>query len=67
MTAAQFETFEAPEAEALLRWRFEVLVTAGYDAGSALILASHLEVDLHEAGLLLERGCPPEVAVQIVL
>jgi ketol-acid reductoisomerase len=67
MTAAQFETLETPEAEAILRWRFEVLVKAGYDPGSALILASHLEVDLHEAGLLLERGCPPEVAVQIVL
>jgi len=67
MTAAQFETLEAPEAEAVLRWRFEVLVGAGYDAGSALILASHLEVDLHDARALLERGCPPDVAVQIVL
>ncbi len=67
MTAAQFETLESPETEAVLRWRFEVLVKAGYDPGSALILASHLEVDLHEAGLLLERGCPSDVAVQIVL
>ena len=67
MTAAQFEELEIPEAEAVLRWRFERLVRAGYDAGSALIVASHLEVDLHEAAVLLERGCPPELALQIVL
>ena len=40
---------------------------AGYDAGSALILAGHAEVDLHAARRLLERGCPPETALQIVL
>ena len=67
MTAAQFERLETPEAEAVLRWRFEALVRAGYDAGSALVLASHVEVDLHDATLLLERGCSPEVALQIVL
>ena len=67
MTAAQFEELESPEAEAVLRWRFEGLVQAGYDAGSALILASHIEVDLHEARLLLARGCPPDLAFQIVL
>ena len=33
MTAAQFEELEAPEVEAVLRWRFEELVRAGYDAG----------------------------------
>ena len=67
MTAAQFEELESPEAEAVLRWRFEGLVQAGYDPGSALILASHIEVDLHEATLLLERGCSPELALQIAL
>ena len=67
MTAAQFEELEAPEVEAVLRWRFEELVRAGYDAGSALILASHVEVNLHDATSLLERGCPPDTALQIVL
>lgn len=67
MTAAQFEELEAPEVEAVLRWRFEELVRAGYDPGNALILASHVEVDLHEATGLLARGCPPETALQIVL
>ena len=67
MTAAQFEELEAPEVEALLRWRFDQLIRAGYDPGSAMILASHVEVDLHDAMRLLARGCPPETALQIVL
>jgi hypothetical protein len=67
MTAAQFEELETPEVEAVLRWRFEELVRAGYDPGSALILASHVEVDLHHATGLLARGCSPEMALQIVL
>jgi hypothetical protein len=67
MTTAQLEEAESPEVEAVLRWRFEELVRAGYDAGSALIIAGHSEVDLHVARHLLERGCPPETAIQIVL
>jgi uncharacterized protein YaiE (UPF0345 family) len=67
MTTAQLEEMESPEVEAVLRWRFEELVRAGYDAGSALIIAGHSEVDLHVARHLLERGCPPETAIQIVL
>ena len=67
MTTAQLEETESPEVEAVLRWRFEELVRAGYDAGSALILAGHVEVDLHAARSLLERGCPPETAMKIVL
>ena len=67
MTAAQFEALETPVVEAVLRWRFEALVEAGYDAGSALILASHVEVDLHGAAGLLSRGCPPETAMRILL
>jgi len=67
VTAAQFETLEAPVVEAVLRWRFEALVEAGYDPGSALILASHIEVDLHEAANLVARGCSPETAMRICL
>jgi len=67
MTTAQLEETESPEVEAVLRWRFEELLRAGYDAGNALILAGHAEVDLHAATSLLERGCPPETALKIVL
>ena len=67
MTTAQLEEIESPEVDAVFRWRFEELMRAGYDAGSALILAGHAEVDLHVACRLVERGCPPETAHRIVL
>ena len=67
MTAAQFETIDETEAEMILRWRFDELVRAGYDIGSALLLASHVEVDLHDASSLLRRGCPSETALEILL
>ena len=59
MTAAQFELIDETEAEAILRWRFEELVRAGYDVGSALVLASHVEVDLHDASALDASRLPP--------
>jgi hypothetical protein len=67
MSATESQQLEAPEMEEVLRWRFEVLVRAGYDAGNAMILASHADVDLHEATDLLLSGCPPETALRIVL
>jgi hypothetical protein len=67
MTAAQFEQLGEVEAENVLRWRFEELVRSGYDAGEAMILASHVEVDLHRATDLLAMGCPPATAMRILL
>ena len=67
MTAAQFETIGETQAEAVLRWRFTTLVRSGYDIDSALVLASHVEIDLHEASALVLRGCPSETALQILL
>jgi hypothetical protein len=67
VTAAQFELIDETEAEAILRWRFEELVRSGYDIGSALVLASHVEIDLHDASALTHRGCPPETALRILL
>ncbi len=67
MTAAQFEAIDETEAEIILRWRFDVLVRAGYDVGTALLLASHVEIDLHDATGLVHRGCPSDTAVRILL
>jgi hypothetical protein len=67
MTAAQFEAIDETEAEAILRWRFDVLVRSGYDVASALVLASHVEIDLHGASELVRRGCPSETALEILL
>jgi hypothetical protein len=67
MTAAQVEESGTREIDVVVSWRFEELLRAGADAGSALILAGHTEVDLHEATRLLERGCPAALALQIML
>lgn len=67
MTAAQFEGLGELEAENVLRWRFEELVRVGYDPGEAMILASHLEVDLHAAADIVAQGCAPATAMRILL
>ena len=67
MTAAQFEQLGELEAETVLRWRFDALVRGGYDAGEAMILASHGEVDLHRATELVARGCATATAMRILL
>ena len=67
MSTAQYQDLDVDRSDSVVRWRFEALLRAGYDAGNALIVAGHPEVDLHEAISLVERGCPPPLAVQIVL
>jgi hypothetical protein len=67
MTAAQFEIIGEEEVEIILRWRFDELVRAGYDVGTALLLASHVEIDLHDASALVKRGCPADTALRILL
>lgn len=54
---------DAPE---VLRWRFEQLLGAGYDAETAVALARRVEIDLHLAVRLLRNGCPLETAVSIL-
>lgn len=48
-------------------WRFESLRRAGYDAESATVLALSHEIDLHGAIDLVERGCPVDLALQILI
>ena len=55
------------EVELVEQWRLDSLERAGYDAESAAVLAASPEVDLHLAVSLLERGCPVELALQILL
>ena len=54
------------EQERVERWRHEALVKVGYDRASAAQLAARNDVDLHRAIELVERGCPPEIAVRIL-
>jgi hypothetical protein len=47
-------------------WRLHVLIEAGYPLPLAERLAGS-EVDLHRAVKLLDRGCTPETAAEILL
>ncbi len=51
----------------VVSWRAESLVRAGFAVPAAVNLAASKHVDLHAAVRLVERGCPPETALRILL
>jgi hypothetical protein len=55
------------ELERVERWRADELMRAGFDPSSAFELAARLDIDLHAATELVDRGCSPELALQILL
>jgi hypothetical protein len=55
------------ELERVERWRADELMRAGFDPSSAVELAARLDIDLHAATELVDRGCSPELALQILL
>jgi hypothetical protein len=67
MSAAELDLHEETESERIERWRVEELERAGYGADEAGELASRAYVDLHLAIELLQRGCPAETALKILL
>jgi hypothetical protein len=67
MTTAEFSRLENDEAAQILRWRLRSLTAVGYDLDDAVVLASHVEIDLHAAAELVLRGCPSDTAVRILL
>jgi hypothetical protein len=67
MSAAELDIQVETEAERIERWRAEGLERAGYEPVHAAELAARNDVDLHLAVDLLERGCPLETALRILL
>jgi hypothetical protein len=67
MPTADVRLHDETEIERIEHWRAEALERAGFDLRSASALAMRHDVDLHDAIDLLDRGCPPEVALQILL
>jgi hypothetical protein len=65
MSAVDTEVFE--ETVLVEAWRAEQLELAGYGAAAAAELAARHEVDLHVAIEMLSHGCPPELALKILL
>ncbi len=66
MTAAELQT-PSSELTQVERWRADELERAGYDARAAAEIAARHDIDLHRAVDMLRRGCPPELALQILL
>jgi hypothetical protein len=54
------------EQELVERWRAQELERAGFDPAAAAELARRSDVDLHAAVELLQKGCPPAVALSIL-
>ena len=52
--------------QGLVRWRRERLVDAGFPLPIAARLARDPRYDLHALIDLVERGCPPSLAVRIL-
>jgi hypothetical protein len=67
VSVTEVHEHQETEAERVSRWRAEELERAGYELSAAAVLAASAGVDLHLAVDLLERGCPQDVAMQILL
>ena len=65
MNTASHEIIET-EVERVERWRTAELMRVGFAGDDAVALAARTEVDLHQAIELVQRGCPPELAVRIL-
>jgi hypothetical protein len=61
------ETEIRDETSLVETWRAEQLEMAGYGAKHAAELAIRHDVDLHVAVELVRRGCPADLALQILL
>ena len=55
------------ELERVERWRVDELLRAGFDPAAAVALSTRLDIDLHRATELIDRGCSSELALQILL
>ena len=67
MAATEITLVDSTEIERIERWRAEELERAGYEPRAAGRLAVRHDVDLHSAVDLLERGCPTDLALRILL
>ena len=65
MAATELNPVET-ETEKVERWRAEALEKVGYDLISARELAVRPDIDLHRAIELVEAGCPPALALEIL-
>ena len=65
MANAAYDIVET-ELERVERWRTSELMRVGFPGDDAVALAARFEVDLHEAIEVVQRGCPPALAIRIL-
>jgi hypothetical protein len=62
----QTKTTSERSAEEVVRWRRERLVESAFPLPLAARLAKNPRYDLHALIELVERGCPPDLAIRIL-
>jgi hypothetical protein len=67
MATADLHVLVDSEQERVENWRAEELIRAGYAPSDAVALAARHDIDLHLAVELIERGCPDELAIEILI
>ena len=67
MGETELQILEETEQMQIELWRSEELERAGYSHRAAGRLAARQDIDLHLAVRLLERGCPADLALRILL
>ena len=67
MSTTDIQLYDQSELERIEHWRAEALERAGYEPSAAATLAMRHDVDLHAALNLVEQGCPPDLALRILL
>jgi hypothetical protein len=66
VTAAEFETLTADEAECLLRQRLHSFLAAGAAPSGALLLAAQVEVSEETAVKLLQQGLSADLTFRLL-
>lgn len=59
--------YQITGSDTVRRWRFDELLSAGYDTADAFVLSGRSDIDLHAATALLRNGCPADLAIRILL
>jgi hypothetical protein len=67
VAATDITLIDQTEIKRIERWRVEELERAGYEPRAAGRLAVRHDVDLHAAVDLIQRGCPTDLALKILL
>jgi hypothetical protein len=66
MPSRKHSTSDAPQVDPVQAWRFERLRAAGLSRSLAGSVSADRAYDLHALLELIDRGCPPELAIRIL-